>query len=147
MHRSVSIMCCGAEQGLFFFSPTTKNFSLASCSPSASCLGLLKFPKLHHLQFIILIVANINEGRLDLVLVFHLFVVSPPTSALIFLPDVGGQSEPYWLVHWRWWRPACSHLPSATMCLGFSSVLSVAPVWPACLRLAPCTSSSGYLLG
>lgn len=94
MHRSVSGMCCGAEQGLFFFYPNnTKNSSLPICS--ASCLGLLKFPKLHHWQFVILIVASINVGRLDLVLVCHPFAVPPPTSALAFLPDVGGQSEPY----------------------------------------------------
>lgn len=65
------------NKGFFFNPDNTKNSSLAVGSASASCLRLLKFPNLHHWQFIILTVASINEARSHLVLLRHQHLLLP----------------------------------------------------------------------
>lgn len=59
-----------------------------------------------------------------------------------FLLDVGGQSEPFWPVLWKWWRPGCSPPPSLSTSLKSSSALWMEPAWPALPHLVLCTVSS-----
>ena len=88
--------------GFFFFYPNnTKNSSLAICSESASCLGLLKFTKPHHWQFIILIASSINEGRSALFWSVTFLLCHRPQPPLL-LPS------------WQMWGDSRSHIDLST---------------------------------